>query len=119
MIRIKLMDDSLLEIPREDVLELIPYRHVFRHSRLKSPVEALLAHHGKLVPVLGPLAPDGDQTNSIDKRPWLLLMKGCAQVIRGLPEFQEAAQGEIIPLPGSEEGDSTLLDEIGELLKSA
>lgn len=114
MIRITLMDGSQIEIPREDALEIIPYRHVFSHQMLKSPVEGLLAHHGKLVPVLGPMPKSFDKTTSVDNRPWLLLMKGCAQVIRGLPTFQEAA---VVSM--QQDLDQSLIDEVDELLKSA
>lgn len=117
MIRITLMDDSLLEIPREEALELLPYCHVFTNQLLKAPVEGLLPYRGKLLPVLGPLPLSGYEANSVDDRPWILLMKGCAQVVRGLPQFEEAAMQNVIELKSQDQ--ENLLEELDELLKSA
>ena len=58
MVRIKLMDGGNLEIPREEALELIPYRGVFASPMLRHPIEGLVSHRGKVIPVLGPLPPD-------------------------------------------------------------
>lgn len=118
MIRITLIDGSQLEIPREEALELVPYRHVLVSAHLKSPAEGLLCHRGKLIPVLGPL-PDSNDGKSVDKRAWILLIKGCAQVIQGLPNFQEAGEASVHEFPTSTAEENEALSELDELLKSA
>jgi hypothetical protein len=113
MIRMKLMDGSTLEISREEALELLPYRAMFTSPMLKAPLEGLVVYRGGLVPVLGPLPDSAPVSNHASEQAWVLLMKGCAQVIRGLPEFtDERAQ---------EAGDLTpaLLEEIDQLIKAA
>lgn len=117
MLRITLMDDSVIEIPREEAIELLPYGQVFATKLLKSPIEAVLTYRGKIVPVLGPLPEPEEWDNSVDERPWILLLKGCAQVVRGLPDFQDVS--EVRRLPEHEEGQSELLGELEDLLKSA
>lgn len=115
MVRIQLMDGSALEIQREEALELIPYSRLFSHPLLKHPVDALLAHRGQLIPVLGPLPSSGEEQKSVDERPWILLLKGCAQVIRGLPQFAEESSAQVVKLPSAEQ--SALLDELDSILK--
>jgi len=119
MIRITLMDGSQLEIPREEAVELLPYRNVFQSKLLKDPVDGLVCHRGKLVPVLGPL-PEFAGAKSVDKRAWLLLMKGCAQVVQGLPEFLEAQDtSNVLPFRSVSHDDNDALSELDELLKMA
>lgn len=117
-IRITLMDGNQIDIPREEALELLPYRHVLSNPNLKSPVDGVFCHRGKVVPVLGPL-PVEPFAKSIDGRPWLLLMKGCAQAIQGLPEFEERAPSNVVPLRAEQDEESQLLDELDDLLKTA
>lgn len=117
-IRITLMDGNQLEIPREEALEFLPYGQVFTNPNLKAPVDGIFCHRGKLLPVLGPL-PEGPLAKSLEGRPWLLLMKGCAQAIQGLPEFLETAPSNVIPLHASREEESQLLSELDDLLKAA
>jgi chemotaxis signal transduction protein len=120
MVRLTLMDGSLLEIQREEALEILPYGHVFSGPMLKDPIEGLFIYRGKVIPVLGPLPKSVDLTVPAEERPWILLLKGCAQVIRGMPEFEEAAPSNVIPLTnGSGEESSDLLEELDLLLKSA
>jgi hypothetical protein len=119
MIRLKLMDGGTLEIPREEALELVPYRGVFVSPMLKSPLEGLLIHRGIPVPVLGPLPPSDLESLPYDERPWLLLLKGCAQTIRGLPEFDDAASTDAASITGSGSDVGGILGEIDELLKAA
>ena len=84
------MDGKLIEIPREEALELLPFQEIFRSPVLKAPIEGIMTHKGKLIPVLGPLPlHDTKETHSSDYKPWILLLEGCAQVIQGLPEFIE------------------------------
>gem|GEM_PF-7123968 len=119
MIRITLMDGSQLEIPREEAIELLPYQNVLRSSHFKDPVDGLVCHRGKMVPVLGPM-PELVDVKSIDKRPWLLLMKGCAQVVQGLPDFLEANEASnVLPFRASTDGSDEALSELDEILKSA
>lgn len=119
MIRITLMDGSQLEIPREEAVELLPYRNVFRSELLKDPVDGLVCHRGKLVPVLGPL-PEFADAKSVDKKAWLLMMKGCAQVVQGLPEFLEAQQtSNVLPFRSMSHDNSDALSELDDLLKTA
>jgi hypothetical protein len=119
MIRITLMDGNQLEIPREEAVELLPYQNVLRSSHLKDPVDGLISYRGKLVPVLGPM-PETADVKDIDRRPWLLLMKGCAQVVQGLPIFSEAVEGSnVIPFRSSAEAKDEALDELDELLKKS
>ncbi len=117
-IRITLMDGTQTEVPREEALELLPYKNVFANPNLKDPVEGIFSHRGKMLPVLGPL-PVAPFAGHIDGRPWLLLMKDCAQAIQGLPEFLEAETTEVIPLHADKEEENQLLDELDELLKIA
>ena len=124
-IRITLMDGNQIDIPREEALEILPYRHVFSNPNLKSPVDGIFCHRGKVVPVLGPL-PVAPYGKSLDGRPWLLLMKGCAQAIQGLPEFRETeTNGEmpsnVIPFETQAERreEEALLSELDDLLKTA
>lgn len=125
MIRITLMDGTQLEIPREEALELLPYQNVFRNPNLKAPVDGLFSYRGKLTPVLGPL-PAGHVATSLDGRPWLLLMKGCAQAIQGLPDFVEAEASastptNVIPFEtqAGKDEEKELLSELDDLLKTA
>lgn len=118
MILITLMDGSQVEIPREEALELVPYKNVLRNPNLKAPVDGIFCHRGKVIPVLGPL-PEGPLASSIDGRPWLLLMKGCAQAIQGLPEFLENAPSNVVPFTTEKSEESELLSELDDLLKSA
>ncbi|MGZ3651724.1 MAG: hypothetical protein ACXVB9_10420 [Bdellovibrionota bacterium] len=119
MIRIKLMDGSHLEIPREEAIELFPYRGIFSSPMLKAPLDGIFVHRGKIVPVLGPLPTEAPQGSS-EERPWILLMKGCAQVIRGLPEFDESIGGEnVLPFAGPQPESPGLLQELDDLLKGA
>jgi hypothetical protein len=115
MIRLTLLDGSPFEIPREEALELLPYQGVFASPMLKSPFEGLLVHRGKLVPVLGPLPAEAAPGAPVEDRPWILLMKGCAQAVRGLPEFVE--EGNVVPLPTLEERG--LPADLEDVLKSA
>lgn len=113
------MDGTQLEIPREEAVELLPYQHVLRSSHLKDPVDGLVCHRGKVIPVLGPM-PELVDVKNIDKRPWLLLMKGCAQVVQGLPDFLEANEASnVLPFRSSAEVNEEALSELDELLKSA
>lgn len=113
------MDGSQLEIPREEAVELLPYQNVFQSKHLKDPVDGLVSHRGKLVPVLGPMPEFADAKN-VDKRPWLLLMKGCAQVILGLPAFLEAQESSnVLQFQTRAEQKDDALSELDELLKSA
>lgn len=120
MIRIKLMDGSVLEIPREEALELLPYRGVNVSAMFKDPIEGLLIHRGKLIPVLGPMPTQISDNVPIEQRPWLLLLRGCAQVILGLPQFDEAVKSEVVPFPGGTENAESggLLQELDQLLKA-
>jgi hypothetical protein len=119
MIRITLMDGRQVEVSREEALEILPYRHVFRSSHLKDPVAGIYCHHGKIIPVLGPL-PDSAEGKTVDEKPWLLLMNGHAQVVRGLPEFSEAgAIAEATPFMISQDEETSLLSELDDLVKSA
>jgi hypothetical protein len=114
MIRMKLMDGSTLEIAREEALELMPYRALFTSPMLKAPVEGLVVYRGKLIPVLGPLPlPEIGSSPYADNQAWVMLMKGCAQVIRGLPEFPSIATSDTQDLTPA------LLEEIDEILKAA
>ncbi len=107
------MDGSRLEIPREEAVELIPYRHVFTSPHLQAPIEGLICHRGNLIAILGPLPPTGFPTGSVDACPWILLLRNGAQVVLGLPIFEEAAENNVIPL--MPENPATL----EELLQSA
>jgi len=118
MIRVSLIDGSTLEVPRTDALELLPYRHVFTGRNLKAPVEGLMSHRGKLVPVLGPLPLPTEAYLPVDKRPWILLLQDCAQVIQGLPEFVEQA-ATVTPIQGAARDKDSMLSELDRLLKSA
>lgn len=114
-----LMDGSHLEIPREEALELLPFRkNILISPHLKSPAEGLLCYRGKLVPVLGPL-PEPGAGGSVDDRPWILLMNGRAQVIQGLPDFQEGESKTVESITSLEDEESALLSELDELLKAA
>jgi len=113
MIRMTLIDGSTLEIAREEALELMPYRALFTSPMLKAPLEGLVVYRGELIPVLGPLPPPGAASRYASEQAWVLLMKDCAQVIRGLPEF-----------PAHENSDRqdptpALLSEIDRLIKAA
>jgi len=95
MIRAKLMDGQILEIAREEAIELLPYRAIFTSPLMKAPLEGVLLHRGALLPLLGPLpSTQSSPRPAADEQAWVLLMKGCAQVIKGLPEFLEAAAEE-------------------------
>jgi hypothetical protein len=118
MIRIKLMDGGTLEIPREEAIELLPYRGVFSSALLKSPLEGVLPYRGKLLPVLGPLPPSETPNLPLEERPWLLLLRGCAQVVRGLPEFDDTIAGSAATAPADADQERLLAD-IDELLKAA
>lgn len=119
MIRIKLMDGTHMEIPREEALELLPYRGVLVSAMFKGPIEGLITHRGKVVPVLGPLPADPSPSAPVEQRPWILLLKGCAQAIWGTPEFLEEARSDVVPFPGARDAESELLREIDDLIKSA
>ena len=120
MIRLTLLDGKVIEIPRDQALELLPYRGVFRSPMLRSPIEGLFTFKGKVVPLLGPLPDDALHSRPpAEERPWILLMKGCAQAVKGLPEFREAANPDnVIPFGGKDD-ESSLLQELDELIKSA
>jgi hypothetical protein len=120
MIRTTLMDGTIQEFPREEAIELVPYHGVFASSMLKAPLEGLALYRGKLTPVLGPLPSDSEANAPAETRAWLLVLKGCAQVIRGLPEFAEEAGAEVVPFPRGAAADESqqLLADLDELLKS-
>lgn len=108
MIRAKLMDGQILEIAREEAIELLPYRAIFTSPLLKAPLEGVLLHRGVLVPLLGPLpATPPSPRQSAESQAWVLLMKGCAQVIQGMPEFLDAT------------ADAHADDELDSILKEA
>jgi len=111
------MDGKQLEIPREEALELLPYRHVFRSRQLKEPIAGVFCHRGKMIPVLGPL-PEDTSGLSVDERPWILLMKSYAQAVRGLPEFLEA-ESVAASTTTDETSENTLMSELDEILKAA
>src|SRR4051812_21295580 len=108
MIRITLMDGSLQEIPREEALEILTYRHVLQNKFLKAPIEGLIVHRGKVIPVMGPLPQPGDETNEFEIRPWILLTKDRAQVILGMPDFQEKSIAQNAPEQDKEDEEKIL-----------
>ena len=112
------MDGGTLEIPREEALEFLPYRSVMVSPLLKSPIEALFTYRGKILPLLGPLPAEDDNQLPLETRPWVLVLKGCAQVVRGLPEFEESIASRPADPETPTENDG-LLQELDQLLKSA
>jgi hypothetical protein len=123
------MDGSLQEIRRDEVEGLYPALGLLRHPLLLS--EAVLCLHGKLVPVAGPLSDSTSNDAPVEERPWILSMGTHAQVVRGLPQFNDdislarptpitsakaSAEVTVDPLEGEE---AALLQEMEELLRSA
>ena len=94
MVRITLMDGSTQEVPRKEIKGFLPLPTLFRNPHLKA--DALAYHGGNLVPVLGPLA-DGQGLEKFENRAWLLMMGDHAQVVRGLPAFDDDRVLEIVP----------------------
>lgn len=130
MIRVTLMDGSLQEVRREEVFGLYPATALLRHPLLKS--EAIFCHKGKLIPIAGPLPETLDLTLPVNERPWLMLFAGHAQVIYGLPEFDDdishsktaptlvkASTPTLELVENTDEEEARLLEEMEELLKSA
>jgi hypothetical protein len=135
MIRITLLDGSSQEIPREEILGLVPLTGLFRHPLLR--FEAVLYTRGRVLPVTGPLpATGGKSSGPVETRPWLVLFHDHAQVVHGLPLFDDdvslertlelvpgpvaaAPEPESRSLEPDDEEESRLLQEMEELLKSA
>lgn len=124
------MDGSQQEIERSEANAVVAYRNVFQSPCLQAPVEGVVCHRGKLVPVFGPMPRESHMANPAETRPWLLLMKDHAQVIQGFPRFPEDAIAEdsppqLMPLTETKtdheemQEEDALLAEIEELLKSA
>ena len=103
----------------QEAQELLPYRHVLRSTVFKKPIEGILIYRGNPVPVLGPMPQEGAETLDVDQRPWILVVKNCAQVVRGLPSLEEAVSGNVIPMNANKDEENHLLEEIDELLKGA
>jgi hypothetical protein len=119
MIRLTLMNGAQIVVPREDALELLPYEGVFSNPQIKAPVDGVMCHRGKIIPVLGPL-PSAPFGKSLEERPWLLRMNGYAQAIQGLPEFEENTISKVAPPLESEKTfENQLLNELDDLLKTA
>src|SRR5687768_14387944 len=87
MIRITLIDGTTTEIARSEARAVLPFAHVFSSSQLRAPIEGIICHKGKPLPILGPMPSAADFKGDMDHRPWLLILKDHAQVIRGLPDF--------------------------------
>lgn len=120
MIQAKLIDGTTIEVAREDACEFLPYQGLFFSPMLRAPVEAVLCHRGKAIPVLGPLPDAALLAKPALERPWLLVLKGYAQVVVGLPVFgDEAASHNVIPFSTAQNDSDKLLDELDELLKTA
>lgn len=81
------MDGSTCEINRADARGLVPYARVFASPLLRAPIEGVLCHKGKPLPVLGPLPSADEISRDINNRPWIVIFEDHAQVIRGLPDF--------------------------------
>lgn len=111
MIRITLMDGSVHEISRSDARGIVPFAHVFSSPLLRAPIEGVICHKGKPLPILGPMPAASDLEGSVEKRAWILLMGDHAQVIRGLPEIQSAT---VLRLD-----EGPLADELANVLRSA
>jgi hypothetical protein len=95
MVRITLMDGSTQEVPREEIKGFLPLPPLFRNPHLKA--DALAYHGGILVPVLGPIG-ETQGLEKIENRAWLLMMGEHAQVVRGLPAFDDDIKLEIVPV---------------------
>lgn len=115
MIRITLMDGTTAEVAREQTKGLIPFANVFSSPLLRGPIEGVICHQGKPIPLLGPL-PESTEDLPVEDRPWILLLGDHAQVIRGMPDFN--AKPKIASVPGAEEEDP-FLKEFESFLESA
>ncbi|MGZ3694615.1 MAG: hypothetical protein ACXWQO_10570 [Bdellovibrionota bacterium] len=105
MIRITLLDGTVSEIARGDTRGVIPFANVLSSPMLRAPIEGIVCHKGKALPLLGPLPKAEDLTAEINDRAWIILFADHAQVIRGLPDFGSAA-AKILPF---EENKTSLL----------
>jgi chemotaxis signal transduction protein len=120
MIQAKLIDGSVIELAREDAFELLPFENIFRSPKLRPPMEGLLCHRGRIMPVLGPMPAPEAMDKTVNERPWLLLLKGYAQVVQGLPVFDDDAQSQqVAHLAKPQETAAALLNELDELVKAA
>lgn len=80
-----------MEMERERVRLLVPYRPVFRSPVLKSSIAGVFCHDGKPIPVYGPLPEEIPSGTKAEERAWILLTDEGARVIQGLPFFLEDA----------------------------
>jgi hypothetical protein len=92
MIRLTLLDGSISEIARSDARGLLPFANVFTSPNLRYPIEGVVCHKGKPLPILGPMPDATDLQADIEQRPWIIVFADHAQVIRGLPDFGTAAK---------------------------
>jgi hypothetical protein len=113
MIRITLMDGSSVEMPREQAKGLLPFAGVFASPLLRAPIEGVICHQGKPMPLLGPLPLSQDDL-PVNERAWILLLADHAQVIRGLPNFGAKARAS-----ETDEEEDPLLKEFETLLETA
>jgi hypothetical protein len=133
MIRIKLVDGSTKEIRREEIQGIAPLEGILSHAELR--FDAIVYREDRILPVAGPI-PDPRETTSSHERFWLMLLQDHAQVILGLPRFDDditlsalamAPQTGKTSLPAqeqekaeiSDDEETRLLAEMEELLKSA
>lgn len=129
MIRVTLMDGSLQEVRRNEALGLVPVEGLLRHPLLVSA--AIFCYQGKILPVLGPLPEKIQNSGPCESRPWLMIFADHAQVVRGLPQFNDdirpkkAAPTLVSPKTpkkveiSDDEEEARLLQEMEDLLKSA
>lgn len=96
MVRITLMDGSVKEVEREELRGIFPWREPLRNPHLRT--DGVIYHQGFLYPVQGPLALEGEERGPITERAWFLLCDGYAQVIRGLPAFDDDVSLNLVPV---------------------
>lgn len=96
MVRITLMDGNVKEVQREELRGIFPWREPLRNPHLRT--DGVIYHQGFLYPVQGPLALEGEENGPITERAWYLLCDGYAQVIRGLPAFDDDISLNLVPV---------------------
>lgn len=80
------MDGDTREIPREDVVGIYPAHGLLRHPALRDA--AIFCFGGKIYPVTGPVG-ENTPSGAFADRPWILLFSDHAEMIRGLPSFED------------------------------